>query len=101
MQYVAEITDEDWRLNSLTEIGETSMCNTRFRATVITVAIAVAAGFGLTACGKAERWCERDQGDVLVENWHCEQNLAGYEWEPDHDKPKTKKKPIKSKKQNR
>ncbi|WP_329414704.1 hypothetical protein OG563_18285 [Nocardia vinacea] len=101
VQSVAEIIDEDWRPNSITEIGETPMRNTRFRATVITVAIAVAAGFGLTACGKTERWCERDQGDVLVENWHCEQNLAGYEWEPDHDKPKTKKKPIKSKKQNR
>ncbi|WP_327097755.1 hypothetical protein OIE68_02420 [Nocardia vinacea] len=77
------------------------MHNTRFRVTGISVAIAVAAGLGLTACGKTERWCERDQGDVVVENWHCEQNLAGYEWEPDHDKPKTKKKPIKSKKQNR
>ncbi|WP_062989632.1 hypothetical protein [Nocardia anaemiae] len=77
------------------------MHNTRFRATGITVAIAVAAGLGLTACGKTERWCERDQDDAVVENWRCEQNLAGYEWEPDHDKPKTKKKPNKSKKQTR
>ncbi|WP_232541968.1 hypothetical protein [Nocardia bovistercoris] len=53
---------------------------------------------GVAACGKSQRWCELDRGDVLVENWHCEQNQPGYEWEPDHDKPKSKKKPIKTKK---
>ncbi|WP_327114073.1 hypothetical protein OHB12_33385 [Nocardia sp. NBC_01730] len=70
----------------------------RIHATMVALGIAVAATLSLSACGKTERWCELDRGDVVVENWHCEQNLSGYEWEPDHDKPKVKKKPNKTKK---
>lgn len=62
------------------------------RAAVVAAAVAISA-LGLTGCGKTERWCELDQGDVLVDNSYCEQGVVGYEWEPDHDKPKVKKKP--------
>ncbi|MET7772732.1 hypothetical protein [Nocardia sp. NPDC005366] len=75
-----------------------AMRRNRIHATSMALGIALAATLGLSACGKTERWCEFDRGDVLVENWHCEQNQAGYEWEPDHDKPKVKKKPNKTKK---
>ncbi|MEV0709570.1 hypothetical protein [Nocardia aurea] len=71
---------------------------TRIHAAAIVLGVALSATLGLTSCSKSERWCELDRGDVLVENYHCEQNQAGYEWEPDHDKPKVKKKPNKAKK---
>ncbi|MFC8043019.1 hypothetical protein [Nocardia sp. NPDC057353] len=57
--------------------------------------LAGAVTLGASGCSKTERWCERDQGDVLVANSYCESNTPGYEWEPDHDKPKKKKKPKK------
>ncbi|MFE3544672.1 hypothetical protein ACFXK0_17065 [Nocardia sp. NPDC059177] len=67
----------------------------RTRAGAAVLALAVLAGLGATSCSKTTRWCERDQGDVLVANSYCENGVAGYEWEPDHDKPKYKKKPKK------
>ncbi|HLS78154.1 MAG TPA: hypothetical protein VK083_15335 [Nocardia sp.] len=70
----------------------------RTRAAAAVLGVVVTASLGVSACGKSERWCELDRGDVIVENYHCEQNKPGYEWEPDSDKPKTKKKPIKTKK---
>lgn len=73
----------------------------RMRTAAITFAVAVAATLSATSCSRTERWCELDQGDVVVANWHCEQTLEGYEWEPDHDKPKHKKKPNKMKKASR
>ncbi|MBF6326548.1 hypothetical protein IU451_29030 [Nocardia cyriacigeorgica] len=73
----------------------------RTRATAAILAITVAGGLGATACTRTERWCELDRGDVVVENWHCEQGLEGYEWEPDHDKPKHKKKAKKAKRSHR
>lgn len=75
-----------------------TMRHHRAKATAAALSFAVVATLGVSACSKTERWCELDRGDVLVENYHCEQNEAGYEWEPDHDKPKTKKKPNKAKK---
>lgn len=72
----------------------------RIRSIATALSFAVVAMLGVSACGKTERWCELDRGDVLVENYHCEQNKPGYEWEPDHDKPKTKKKPIKTTKKH-
>ncbi|MGY1946623.1 hypothetical protein [Nocardia asiatica] len=70
--------------------------NARTRAAALTAAIAVTAGLSATACGKTERWCELDRGDVVVENSYCQLGVLGYEWEPDHDKPKHKKKPKKT-----
>lgn len=70
----------------------------RIRAAAAALGLAVVASLGVSACSKTERWCELDRGDVIVENYHCEQKQPGYEWEPDSDKPKSKKKPIKTKK---
>ncbi|GGK40436.1 hypothetical protein [Nocardia camponoti] len=67
------------------------------RTRIAAIAVALVLLPGLAACGKNQRWCERDQGDVLVSNSYCEKGIAGYEWEPDHDKPKYKKKPNKKK----
>lgn len=75
-----------------------TMRSNRIRVPSIALGVAVVATLSVSGCGKTERWCELDRGDVLVENWHCEQNQTGYEWEPDHDKPKAKKKPNKKKK---
>ncbi|MBF6357075.1 hypothetical protein IU449_21435 [Nocardia higoensis] len=72
----------------------------RTRVTAVALGFALAATVGVSACSKTERWCELDRGDVLVENYHCENNEPGYEWEPDHDKPKSKKKPIKTSKKH-
>ncbi|MFD3594378.1 hypothetical protein ACFWU5_16765 [Nocardia sp. NPDC058640] len=71
--------------------------NTRTRTAATVLALSLFAGVGGTACSKPQRWCELDQGDVLVSDSYCEQQVAGYEWEPDHDKPKHKKKPVKAK----
>ncbi|MEV6219848.1 hypothetical protein [Nocardia sp. NPDC051833] len=73
------------------------MTTTRARFAAAIVSFVVLAGAASTACSRQQRWCELDQGDVLVANLYCEQGVAGYEWEPDHDKPKHKKKPHKSK----
>lgn len=73
------------------------MTTTRTRTAAAIIALTVIAGAGSTACNRTQRWCELDQGDVVVDNSYCEQNVAGYEWEPDHDKPKHKKKPKKAK----
>ena len=70
---------------------------TRTRTAAAVLALTVLAGAGSTACARTQRWCELDQGDVVVANSYCEQGVAGYEWEPDHDKPKYKKKPKKAK----
>ncbi|MGS2810802.1 hypothetical protein [Nocardia sp. MW-W600-9] len=67
----------------------------RTRTGAALLVFTVLAGLGTTSCSRSERWCERDQGDVLVENSYCERGVPGYEWEPDHDKPKKKKKPKK------
>ncbi|WP_342802118.1 hypothetical protein [Nocardia sp. No.11] len=67
----------------------------RTRTGAALLVFTVLAGLGATSCSRSERWCERDQGDVLVENSYCERGIPGYEWEPDHDKPKKKKKPKK------
>jgi hypothetical protein len=72
--------------------------NTRTRTAAAVLTLALFAGLGATSCSRQQRWCELDQGDVIVDNSYCEQNVAGYEWEPDHDKPKHKKKPVKAKK---
>ncbi|MEV0355215.1 hypothetical protein AB0H71_04040 [Nocardia sp. NPDC050697] len=69
----------------------------RFAPAALALGLAATVALGVSGCGKSERWCERDQGDVLVANSYCEANTPGYEWEPDHDKPKKKKKPIKKK----
>ncbi|WP_431971962.1 hypothetical protein [Nocardia sp. bgisy134] len=70
---------------------------TRTSTAAAVLALTVLAGASATACSRTERWCELDRGDVVVENSYCEQGVPGYEWEPDHDKPKYKKKPKKSK----
>lgn len=73
----------------------------RSRTTAVVVTFAVAATLGISACNQTtdpERWCERDTGDVLVDNSYCEQGVQGYEWEPDHDQPKKYKKPSKASK---
>ena len=67
----------------------------RLHAAALAAAVAVSA-LSLAGCAKSERWCELDQGDVVVANSYCEQGIPGYEWEPDHDKPKVKKKPLKA-----
>ncbi|KAF0845561.1 hypothetical protein [Nocardia caishijiensis] len=63
----------------------------RNRAGAAVLTLAVLASLGATSCGKS-RWCERDLGDVHVADSYCEKNTPGYEWEPDNDKPKYKKK---------
>lgn len=63
----------------------------RTKAGAVVLALTVVAGLGATSCSKA-RWCERDRGDVHVADSYCERGIAGYEWEPDNDKPKYKKK---------
>lgn len=54
-----------------------------------TTVIAVFAAVVLCACNRAPAtptyWCEHDDSDVVVANSFCEQNLPGYEWEPDDD----------------
>ncbi|MFC6010665.1 hypothetical protein [Nocardia lasii] len=65
--------------------------NVRTRTGAAVLTLAVVAGLGATSCSKS-RWCERDIGDVHVADSYCERGVAGYEWEPDHDKPKYKKK---------
>ncbi|MGV9612152.1 hypothetical protein [Nocardia xishanensis] len=69
---------------------------TRTSTAAAVLALTVLAGAATAACSRTERWCELDRGDVVVENSYCEQGLPGYEWEPDHDKPKYKRKPKKS-----
>lgn len=76
------------------------MNRNRIRAALLSAAVAASA-VSLVGCGKTERWCELDRGDVVVENWHCEGGDPAFEWEPDHDKPKYKKKPNKTKKVSR
>ncbi|WP_043654572.1 hypothetical protein [Nocardia thailandica] len=72
------------------------MFQSRTRTAATVLALAVLAGTGATACNRPTRWCELDRGDVLVDDSYCEAGLPGYEWEPDHDKPKHKKKPKKT-----
>lgn len=69
-----------------------------WKITAVSVLAASAVVLSGASCSKNERWCELDDGDVLVANSYCEANTPGYEWEPDHDKPKKKKKPVKIKK---
>lgn len=72
--------------------------NTLRRTTTTASATVIAAALvlGASSCARNDRWCELDDGDVLVDNSFCESKVPGYEWEPDHDKPKAKKKPKKS-----
>lgn len=58
-----------------------------------TAATLLAVALSVSACDRTDRWCERDATDEVVDNSYCDQGMAGYEWEPDHDKPKSKKKP--------
>ncbi|MFF0545066.1 hypothetical protein ACWEVD_07285 [Nocardia thailandica] len=69
---------------------------TRTRTALAVLTLSLLAAGGATSCARTERWCELDRGDVVVDNSYCERNVPGYEWEPDHDKPKYKKKPKKS-----
>lgn len=72
------------------------MTTSRAKASSVAVVVAAALALGLSSCSRTERWCELDEGDVLVANSYCESGTPGYEWEPDHDKPKAKKKPKKT-----
>ncbi|WP_280412595.1 hypothetical protein [Nocardia asiatica] len=74
------------------------MTSHRTRALTVTAALTLTVGLASTACSTPERWCELDRGDVVVDNSYCAQGMPGYEWEPDHDKPKHKKAPKNAKK---
>lgn len=63
------------------------------RALIAAAAAAVVVA-GASSCSNT-KWCELDDGDVLVANSYCEAGVPGYEWEPDHDHPKSKRKPDK------
>lgn len=63
----------------------------RVRRLSATAVIAVIVGAGLTACG-GDRWCEHDATDTRVADSYCENDTSGYEWEPDSDHKKSKKK---------
>lgn len=71
------------------------------RAAVAATALAV--GLTVTGCSctttpraTTEQWCEQDSTDELKPDWECETGMADREWEPDTDKPKSKKKPNKT-----
>ncbi|MFI8977104.1 hypothetical protein ACIGO9_29775 [Nocardia asteroides] len=58
---------------------------------VLASVAAVAAVLSLTACSRPARWCERDGGDVIVDDSYCRRGEPGYEWEPDtEDSRRTK-----------
>jgi len=68
----------------------------RTRPATLALAVLIAA-CGLSACGE-DRWCEHDATDTKVSDSYCERGVAGYEWEPDSDHKKSKKKSKKGSK---
>lgn len=55
----------------------------------------VAAGMlVMSACARADRWCEEDATDTVADNGMCVGGVPGYDWEPDTHK--SKKRPTRS-----
>lgn len=61
---------------------------------VVLAAAVVTAALTLSACGRADRWCEEDSTDTVADSSLCAAGVPGFEWEPDTHK--TKKRPTRS-----